>query len=96
MTPKAFFAGIVMIGMLNVSGVSVILAEGDEKKPSEKTQQEGMGLRVDDLPKPIPDIMNSIQRIGNEVGDGISKATSEGAQAIKKALSSDTPKSKEK
>lgn len=93
---KTFFAGVMMIGVLNVMGVSVVFAEENEKKPSEKTQQEGMGLRVDDLPKPIPDIMNSIQRIGNEVGDGISKATSEGAQAIKKALSKDSTESKEK
>lgn len=96
MVPKAFFAGLVMIGVLNGISVSEALAEGDEKKPSEKTQKEGLGLRVDDLPKPIPDIMNSIQRIGNEVGDGISKATSEGAKAIKKALSHDATESKDK
>ena len=96
MIPKAFCAGRIMVGMLTVIGVSVILAEGEEKRPSENTQKENSGLSMDDLPKPIPDIMNSLQRIGNEVGDGISKATSEGAKAIKKTLSNDTTESRDK
>mgnify|MGYP007073293239 FL=1 len=96
MTSKAFRAVIVMGGVLNAMNVSVIFAEEDPQKPSENTQKEGLGLKVDDLPKPVPDIMKSIQRIGNEVGDGISKATSEGAKAIKKAVSSDPTEQKEK
>ena len=94
--PKVFFAGIVFIGVLNVIGASVILAGEDKVKSSENSSKENKGLRVDDLPKPIPDIMDSLKRVGNEVGNGISKAAGEGAKAINKTMSNGATQSKDK
>ncbi len=62
MTSRAFCAGIVMVGVLNAMNVSVIFAEGDPKKPSEKTQKEGLGLKVDDLPKPRAEVLVRVSR----------------------------------
>jgi hypothetical protein len=91
-------AGVVIVGVLTVfGGTSVTWAEKSEAgKPDEHDKKEKKELRVEDLPKPIPGIMDTLQRIGNEVGDGISKATSEGAKAIKKTLSDEETPSKDK
>lgn len=57
------------------------------KEKQHETQKEG--LRVDDLPKPIPSFMKTIRGVGNRVGKEISKATSKGAKAVKKAVQKD-------
>lgn len=49
----------------------------------------GIGIaevRVDDLPKPIPQVMGKVKEVGNEVGKGISKAASTTADAVNKAV----------
>lgn len=46
-------------------------------------------LRVDDLPKPIPQVMEKVKEVGNEVGKGISKAASTTADAVNKAVKGD-------
>lgn len=43
-------------------------------------------MRVDDLPKPIPQAMDKVKEVGNEVGKGISKAASTAAGAMNKAV----------
>jgi hypothetical protein len=43
-------------------------------------------VRVDDLPKPIPQVMDKVKEVGNEVGKGISKAASTAAGAMNKAV----------
>lgn len=93
-----FLSGVVIVVILSVfGGTSVTWAEKSEAgKSDEHEKKEKKELRVEDLPKPIPGIMDTLQRIGNEVGDGISKATSEGAKAIKKTLSDEETPSKDK
>jgi hypothetical protein len=55
--------------------------------PAAKEDESKKGsLRVQDLPKPIPQVMDKIKEVGNEVGKGISKAASEGAKAVNKAV----------
>lgn len=46
-------------------------------------------VRVDDLPKPIPQVMEKVKEVGNEVGKGISKAASTTAEAVNKAVKGD-------
>ncbi len=46
-------------------------------------------VRVDDLPKPIPQVMEKVKEVGNEVGKGISKAASTTADALNKAVKGD-------
>jgi hypothetical protein len=46
-------------------------------------------VRVDDLPKPIPQVMEKVKEVGNEVGKGLSKAASTTADAVNKAVKSD-------
>ncbi len=55
------------------------------------SKKEG-GVRVDDLPKPIPDVMEGIKRAGNAVGKEISKGASAGASAAKQTLQGDKKK----
>ena len=43
-------------------------------------------MRVDDLPKPIPHVMDKVKEVGDEVGKGISKAASTTAGAVNKAV----------
>jgi hypothetical protein len=43
-------------------------------------------MRVDDLPNPIPQVMDKVKEVGNEVGKGISKAASTTAGAVNKAV----------
>jgi hypothetical protein len=49
---------------------------------------------VKDLPTPIPEAMEKIKEIGNEVGKGITKAAGEGAEAVKKTLKGNKGKEK--
>lgn len=49
-------------------------------------------MRVDDLPKPIPDVKEGIKRAGNAVGKEISKGASAGASAAKQTLQGDKKK----
>jgi hypothetical protein len=43
-------------------------------------------VRVDDLPKPIPQIMDKVKEVGDEVGKGLSKAASTTAGTVNKAV----------
>lgn len=43
-------------------------------------------VRIDDLPKPIPQAMDKVKEVGNEVGKGLSKAASTTADAVNKAV----------
>jgi len=44
------------------------------------------GLRAKGMPKAFTEVMQSIKRVGDDVGKGISKAANKGAQGVKKAL----------
>lgn len=59
-----------MLYSLLATGVGVTMAE----------------VRVDDLPKPIPHVMDKMKEVGTEVGKGISKAASTTAGAVNKAV----------
>lgn len=54
------------------------------------TQAGATELRVDDLPKPIPQAMDKVKEVGNEVGRGISKAAGTTADAVQKTVKGDT------
>lgn len=59
---------------------------GDPADDNDRAAKKEDGLRVEDLPKPVPSFMKTIQGIGNRVGKEISKATSKGAKAVKDAM----------
>lgn len=46
-------------------------------------------VRVDDLPKPIPQVMEKAKEVGNEMGKGMSQAASTTADAVNKAVKRD-------
>ncbi|HJU04421.1 MAG TPA: hypothetical protein VJ692_04660 [Nitrospiraceae bacterium] len=85
---RTYFRYLSMAGGMAalVMAASLACADDGEKKDG--------SLRVKDLPKPIPEAMNKIQQVGNEVGKGISKAAGEGAEAVKKALKGNKAKEK--
>lgn len=68
---------------------------GTKTGGNEKSADKEGGVRVEDLPKPIPDVMEGIKRAGNAVGKEISKGASAGAGAVKKALQGDKKKDKD-
>ena len=53
------------------------------------------GLRGKGLPKPFTEAMQSIKRVGDDVGKGITKAANKGAQGVKKAFQKFKKSSKE-
>lgn len=61
-------------------------AETEDKPAAKESESKKGSLRVQDLPKPIPQVMDKIKEVGNEVGKGISKAAGEGAKAVNKAV----------
>ena len=88
--PKSYMAGIIAL-VLSLSVGPFVPSQAAQVEREKATQQEGgtkkgFSLRVDDLPKPIPEVMDAIKRAGNEVGKGISKATSAEAEAVSKAV----------
>lgn len=64
---------VAILGGVMVLGLGVAMAE----------------VRVDDLPKPIPQVMEKVKKVGNEVGKGISQAASTTAGAVNKAVKGD-------
>jgi hypothetical protein len=79
---------LILIAVLVLAGVqtSSFAAESENKKP----------LRVEDLPKPIPEAMDALKRGGNAVGEAISKGSAEAARGVKKALDSDKSEKEKK
>ncbi len=57
----------------------------DTQKKVESEKKEG-GLAIKDLPAPIPNVFDGIQRIGNEIGEGITKATGKTADVLQNAI----------
>jgi len=53
------------------------------------------GLRAKGMPKAFTEVMQSIKRVGDDVGKGISKAANKGAQGVKKAFQKFKKSSKE-
>ena len=95
---KSYMAGSIAL-VLSLSVGAFVLSPAAETEREKTTQQEGgtkkgPSLRVDDLPKPIPEVMDAIKRVGDEVGKGISKATSAGAEAVNKAVKGQKEKEK--
>lgn len=95
---KSYKAGVIAL-VLSLSVVLFVPSHAAETEKEKATPQEGgtkkgHSLRVDDLPKPIPEVMEAIKRVGNEVGKGISKATSAGAEAVKEAVKKGQEKEK--
>lgn len=89
---KRLYVIVVLISIMS-GGIGASPLLGAEKKTSEgESRTKDMsgkkeeGLAIKDLPAPIPKVIDEIQRIGNEVGEGISKATGEGTEAVKKAF----------
>ncbi|MBM4123135.1 MAG: hypothetical protein FJ249_11165 [Nitrospira sp.] len=93
----SWFAVIVVLLALTTGLLTFASAAETGDKPAAKEGESKKGsLRVQDLPKPIPQVMDKIKEVGNEVGKGISKAASEGAKAVNKAVKGDKDKKKEK
>lgn len=43
------------------------------------------GLRAQGKPKPFTEVMQTIKRVGDEIGQGITNAANKGAEGVKKA-----------
>lgn len=48
--------------------------------------EDKKGVRIDDLPAPMPQALEKIKEVGNEVGKGISKATGAAGEGVNKAI----------
>lgn len=81
----------VLIALAMVFGSSGLVAADSAEKASDRQKSDRSKSKIDisvkDLPKPIPEVLEGIKRVGDEVGKGISKATSAAAGAVNKAVS---------
>lgn len=55
-----------------------------QKEPSKKEP-----MRVDDLPKPIPNALKKMKEVGDDVGDAITRGAGKVGRATKKAIEGD-------
>jgi hypothetical protein len=62
-----------------------------ESSPQESTSQNHIDLKIEDLPQPVPKMLDTLKRIGNDVGNEISKATGKAAEAVNKAVRTEKP-----
>lgn len=60
--------------------------QGRSLYPQESTSQNQIDLKIEDLPQPVPKMLDTLKRIGNDVGNEISKATGKAAEAVNKAV----------
>lgn len=72
---------------------STIFSQTTESKSSHKdsAKQSHVDLKVEDLPQPIPKALDTLKRMGNNVGEEISKATSKAAEVVNKAVREGKP-----
>lgn len=59
--------------------------------PQESSSPNHIDLKIEDLPHPIPNMLDTLKRIGNDVGNEISKATGKAAEAVNKAVRPEKP-----
>ena len=90
---------VIFLGMLAVLstlslGVATLspAAEARKQPSKEGGEKPGISLRMQDLPKPVQDVVDTIKHIGNRVGDEIPKATGAVTGAVKKAVKPDKEK----
>ena len=89
--PKLSWQAVIFLALLPAMGDSV-LAEATSKEEG-KTTTKNKDLKTSDLPKPLQEIGEVIERVGNEVSKGVSKA----AQSVREAPEkTDKSKNKEK
>jgi hypothetical protein len=65
---------VIFLALFLAAGGLVSAEIPEDKQEKTATQKDGH-LRTSDLPKPLQEIGDIIQRAGNEVGKGISKAS---------------------
>lgn len=90
-------SALAILFALSVGAVTLSQSAETEQKAATKDRdaKKGISIRVDDLPKPIPEVMETMKSVGNNVGKGISEATSAVAEAVKKAIKATKGKEKE-
>ena len=89
--PKLSWQAVIFIALFQAMGDSV-LAEATSKEEG-KTTTKNKDLKTSDLPKPLQEIGEVIERVGNEVSKGVSKAAKAVCEAPEKT---DKSKNKEK
>ena len=87
---QQFIMILFIASAVSLFGPGVLYAETkadkqDTQKKMESEKKEG-GLAIKDLPAPIPNVFDGIQRIGNEIGEGITKATGKTADVLQNAI----------
>ena len=86
---QALCTGILFL--LLFSGVPDESQATEKNSHKESSEPKHSGVKIDDLPQPIPKVLDTLKRIGNNVGEEISKAGSKTANAVKKAVQTDEP-----
>lgn len=79
-------SAMLMVGTALLPMPPASAAEEKEHRATSSETKKDDGMRVKDLPKPIPDAMDAIQKFGNRVGEEITKGASAAAGAVNKAL----------
>ncbi len=95
---RACLSGLFALAVVFGSS-GLVAADSAEKTPDQQKSNRSkskIDISVNDLPKPIPEVLEGIKRVGDEVGKGISKATSAAADAVNKAVSDKGDKNKNK
>jgi hypothetical protein len=73
---------VIFLALLLSTG-DLVFAETSDKQEQTTPTKDGH-LRTSDFPKPLREIGNAIQRAGNEVSKGISKASQALTEKVKK------------
>ncbi len=91
------YSSAILATVVTVTCGSAVFSHAGEAegKPAAKGQVEKKGgLRTEDLPKPIPEVMEKIKEVGNEAGKGVTKAGSAIGEAVNKAVKGGKDKEK--
>ncbi|MEW6248301.1 MAG: hypothetical protein AB1555_16550 [Nitrospirota bacterium] len=96
MTRTCLTVFVVFLLVTGFSGRSLAADSAEKASDQQKSDQSKskIDISVKDLPNPIPEVLEGIKRVGDEVGKGISKAASAAAEAVNKAVSDKKDKDK--
>lgn len=89
------FGMLTVLSAVSLGAVTLSQAAETQKQPQKEGQEKpGISLRMQDLPKPVQEVMETIKNVGNRVGEEIPKATGAVTGAVKKAVMPDTEQGK--
>ena len=77
----SMFASLIGLILLQTEAMGT-----EPQKASGSQTPSSSSFRIEQLPKPVPQVLDTINRVGTDAGRGLSKAMNDGVNAAKRSV----------